>query len=356
MKKLMVLSGVFLGTCLAINVVGATNIEESKKGTVKIVAEVEGNRKIGTGIIVQVGVSECFIVTARHVIVGDPSPGVFFLSTPNRAVSSETIKMQEETDLALIRVNQPCPQDVKPLSLDSDVQLSGGEAFNIIGFPRTSGTPWAVTQAVHSGYNGSLMTFSGVADEGNSGGPLLAQGKVVGLVTQMFNNIGHAVPAATVRLALQNWINYKPSVKLIVDIWAESGKPYEIVPNGLRLGEKGFIDRDYEFTRIPETLKGSTYIMTAMNDKFERQANFLEFSVTKPVTVYVVHDVRYKEKPRWMSTFEDTGLVLVYGGATSATKNILYKKVFLAGKVTLGGNYPPQDAGNNGMYFVIVKD
>lgn len=47
--------------------------------------------------------------------------------------------------------------------------------------------------------------FSGAADEGNSGGPLLRNGQVVGVVTAMTAQYGYAVPSAIVQLTLEGW-------------------------------------------------------------------------------------------------------------------------------------------------------
>ena len=57
---------------------GAENIKDLKKGVVKITAQVEGKTKVGTGFIVRVEKNAAYIVTAAHVIEGDPQPQVTF--------------------------------------------------------------------------------------------------------------------------------------------------------------------------------------------------------------------------------------------------------------------------------------
>lgn len=49
------------------------------------------------------------------------------------------------------------------------------------------------------------MTFSGPFDEGNSGGPLLIDGKVIGVITEKSGDFGFAAPALFVDYALKGW-------------------------------------------------------------------------------------------------------------------------------------------------------
>ena len=55
------------------------------------------------------------------------------------------------------------------------------------------------------GRKGPDFAFSGAVDEGNSGGPVLYQGKVIGIVMEAGNGFGNAVPSPTVRLTLEGW-------------------------------------------------------------------------------------------------------------------------------------------------------
>ena len=62
-----------------------------------------------------------------------------------------------------------------------------------------------MTTGTLSGRRGSALSFAGVADEGNSGGPVLFQGKVVGIVTQVGAKFNSAAPAMLARFALEGW-------------------------------------------------------------------------------------------------------------------------------------------------------
>ena len=67
------------------------------------------------------------------------------------------------------------------------------------------GTSWMVTEAIIGGQQGSDLIFSGVIDEGNSGGPLLLKDKVVVVITQVFMSFGYAIPVLTGQYALKGW-------------------------------------------------------------------------------------------------------------------------------------------------------
>jgi hypothetical protein len=64
---------------------------------------------------------------------------------------------------------------------------------------------WTMTTGTLSGRRGSALSFSGTADEGNSGGPVLFQNKVVGIVTEVGAKFNTAVPAVVARFALDGW-------------------------------------------------------------------------------------------------------------------------------------------------------
>ena len=96
--------------------------------------------------------------------------------------------------LALLKVGGDVPDDVQVLSWDVTTQVVGGEEVHLIGFPRVGGNDWAVTKSTLSGLDGSVLKFSGGVAEGNSGGPLFYQGKVIGVVMEQ-GQFGNAKPA-----------------------------------------------------------------------------------------------------------------------------------------------------------------
>ncbi|MCH8745643.1 MAG: hypothetical protein IIB31_08350, partial [Chloroflexi bacterium] len=89
-----------------------------------------------------------------------------------------------------------------------------------------------------------------------------------------------------------------------------SGSTYQVVDGGLNAGATVYIDRGYAFTSVPSSVAGTTYIVTANNDKQANQANFLSFWVDQDVTVFVAYDSRASSLPNWLASWTDTGEIL----------------------------------------------
>lgn len=184
------------------------DIMELKKGVVKIEAQPEGElRKVGTGFIVRLKSGVAYIVTASHVVEGDKHPKVTFFTQPNRSFTATVTHLEggDPRGLATLVIEGGTPPDLRVLNLDESIQISGGEPVTLIGFPRVAGTPWAVTQGTIVGRSGKHITCSGVANEGSSGGPLIGNGRVIGVVTEMTDQFVYATPAVIVRVTLEGW-------------------------------------------------------------------------------------------------------------------------------------------------------
>lgn len=76
---------------------------ELRAGVVKIVSTLEGKRRTGTGFAVKADGTTVYIVTAAHVIEGDPSPKVEFFTRQNTQVSAVVLKQDLRYDLALLK-------------------------------------------------------------------------------------------------------------------------------------------------------------------------------------------------------------------------------------------------------------
>jgi hypothetical protein len=185
----------------------AQDIAQVKKGVVKITAQVEGKNRVGSGIIVKLDQDHAYIVTASHVIEGDQHPNIFFFSAPHRPFRARVLGLEggNPAGLAALLVEGKIPADLQALNLDQTTSVSGGESIMLIGFPRVEGSLWTVTTGTLSGRRGSALSFAGVADEGNSGGPVLFQGRVVGIVTEVGAKFNSAAPAVIARFALDGW-------------------------------------------------------------------------------------------------------------------------------------------------------
>ena len=181
--------------------------DDLKRGVVKITAQGEGQQsKVGTGFIVRVDKDAAYIVTAAHVVEGDPKPTVTFFSNPQRPLVAQVVGIEggDPQGLAALRVVGPIPEGVVALPLDPTTKVVGGEALTFIGFPRTL-PPWTVSTGSLSGMNGPTLAFQALVEEGHSGGPLLLNGQVIGVVSDTRGRLGYAVPAAILAVALRGW-------------------------------------------------------------------------------------------------------------------------------------------------------
>lgn len=144
----------------------------------------------------------------------------------------------------------------------------------------------------------------------------------------------------------------------VTGLAVKSKRFYEVVPRGLQVGSKMYSDRDYIYGYVSPSLQGKTYIRTANDDKLNRSKEFLSFRLSEPGVVYVAHDDRHSTRPSWLDEFSDTGeLVVLRAGVDGPIHTFsVFAKKFPAGNVTLGGNYPDRDVGNNSMYVVVISD
>ena len=183
------------------------SIQKLKQGVVKITSTLGGKQRIGTGIIVRLDRDAAYIVTASHVIEGDPHPKVSFFSKPNRPVTAKVIGLEggDQRGLGTLLVEGSLPGDLQALLFNESLRVSGGEQVTLIGFPSVAGTAWAVTQGTIAGSSGRELSFTAPADEGNSGGPLLMEGQVIGIITEVAGQFAHATPAMIAKFALESW-------------------------------------------------------------------------------------------------------------------------------------------------------
>ena len=205
--KFWVSVSVFLPALLAPGLLCAEPIEDIKAGIVKITAEVNGKPRVGTGIIVRLEKEAAYIVTASHVVEGDQEPQVAFYPDPNEPFTAKVLGSEtgEEKGLAALRVKGTLPSELRALQLDTETTVRGGEDIEIIGFPGLGLVPWAVTKGSIMGRQGPDLVFAAGVNEGNSGGPLLVNERVVGVVTSVLGQFRYATPSSIVQTALIGW-------------------------------------------------------------------------------------------------------------------------------------------------------
>lgn len=174
---------------------------ELRAGVVKIVSTLDGKRRTGTGFAVKADGTSVYLITAAHVIEGDPTPKVEFFTRQNTSVSAVVLKQDLRYDLALLKAESPQPSLV--LRLETTAAPKTGDEVTTIGFPQTGGA-WLMSRADLAGRDGADLILSGGAiDEGNSGGPVIKGGKVIGVVQGLQGKFARAMPAAMVAGTLE---------------------------------------------------------------------------------------------------------------------------------------------------------
>ena len=216
----LILAGIIV--CLTIlflwgdgSLLQAQELEDLKKGVVKITATAAGQQRVGTGFIVRIEDETAYLVTASHVVEG-ATLTINFFTNPDKDYAGTTRNMQggNPKGLAVIRVQGPLPEGIRSLGLASNFAVKGGESATVIGFRRSPSIQWGVLQGILTGQTGGDLIVSGaVANEGNSGGPILVNEKVVGVMTEVLDDIGYAVPASITKIILKGWgVRVEPTI------------------------------------------------------------------------------------------------------------------------------------------------
>lgn len=160
-----------------------------------------------TGSGVLVGPQE--ILTGAHVVANATFVQVQRLSDPTK-VAAQVVAISHDSDLALLRVEDPTfARGIRPAQVGDLPRLR--EAVQVVGFP-IGGEEVSITEGVvsrievqryeHSQRHLLAVTVDAAINEGNSGGPVFARGKVVGIAFQSLpdaENIGEMVPAPIIR-------------------------------------------------------------------------------------------------------------------------------------------------------------
>src|SRR5215208_1261576 len=188
--------------------------QRARKGVVEITVT-QGSGGLGSGPGQAQGSGFVYdadghIVTNEHVVDNADSVSVTFWN--GTKVDARVVGTDPSTDLAIIQVDAPASL-LYPLSLGDSSKLAVGDGVVAIGSPFaleetvTTGIVSALHREMTSPNNfaidDSIQTDAAI-NHGNSGGPLLnAQGKVVGVNSQIASDsggsdgVGFAIPSDT---------------------------------------------------------------------------------------------------------------------------------------------------------------
>ncbi|MCL4142672.1 UNVERIFIED_CONTAM: hypothetical protein GTU68_045831 [Idotea baltica] len=163
----------------------------------------------GSGVVLDSGL----VLTGAHVIADATFVQVQKLSDPNKYVA-KVESVCHDADLAVLRVEgERFMEDVSPAELGELPALRDPVA--VVGYP-VGGEEISVTEGVvsrvevqryaHSQRHLLAITVDAAINEGNSGGPVLKDGKVIGIAFQSLDdaeNIGEMVPTPIIKRFLR---------------------------------------------------------------------------------------------------------------------------------------------------------
>ena len=156
----------------------------------------------GSGFIVSRDDGVATVVTSSHVIEGVQFE-VTFAVEPSRSfpVPPEdviTIETQNINGLAAFRVRGKFPAQAQPLELVAGDGPALGQSLFLVGYPQMASSPRTVAR-VFSGRDGQRLVIDQSVGEGFSGGPVLLDNRVAGLITDTDNQFTYAVTSVVLR-------------------------------------------------------------------------------------------------------------------------------------------------------------
>ena len=224
-----------LGAVLPSGLAWAEEQDALKKGVVRILAQADGKPREGTGFIMKSQGGLVFIVTAAHVVGDDQAPRIEFYEGKSRTLPARIVGIEagEEQGLAVLAVEGEIPAHTV-LPLNQEKRIKDGDGVTMVGFPRKLGVPWAVTEGKIVARKGKLILVSGAVEEGNSGGPLVKDGQVIGVMVSKTANYAYAVPALIAKYTLESWhVGFTITLRAVPETLSPEGV-------GRMIGERRF--------------------------------------------------------------------------------------------------------------------
>ena len=162
----------------------------------------------GSGFVVGLDAEKATIVTAAHVIEGVQQLTVTFAADLAESFPAGKVLGMDagsRNGLAVFQVRGgPFPADVTFLRFDAESRPALGASLYLLGFPEMAPAP-RTAQRVLAARSGALLLIDQGIGEGFSGGPVLQDGKVVGVITDTDDQTTYAANARVAREALEGW-------------------------------------------------------------------------------------------------------------------------------------------------------
>ena len=223
----------------------------------------EAEKNIGSGVIIDEGGDDGYILTNNHVI--ENATRIQVQLSDGREYEAQRLLWTSQKDLALLKiVRRPGDNPFKPIRLAKDDDLLLGETVITVGNP--FGLGGSVSRGILSSKNRRTMSGNQKLDypdwlqtdadinPGNSGGPLInLRGELIGINVAIYGQdqgmgLGFAIPVKQISAALSDFF----TLEWTASLWFGArlrGAPYpltvrEVQPGspadraGLRIGQE----------------------------------------------------------------------------------------------------------------------
>lgn len=151
-------------------------------------------------------------------------------------------------------------------------------------------------------------------------------------------------------VATQEFDLSTPQILPFSDIYSSTGRPYRAAT--LEPGVFYYTDRNYRITKVPNELKGLTFLQTACSDGDTPDQLTVSLKLKYPSTVYFIDDARSEKLPAWArGKWQNTGLKIE--GTDPKTMKV-YQAELPAGILKLGPNRDGVRA-RKGHYLIAVR-
>ena len=171
------------------------------------IVKVSAGKAPGTGVVVEIRPEFVYIVTAAHVVEGGSSPKIVFASDPDKkkyqAKISDWQGEEQSRGLALLQVENPHLSNLGVIDPAPHGSAVPNMPVTVAGFPVPIDTLHVLSATIGS-VHGLDLNLSPQTGEGFSGGPVLIDGRVAGLVYGQTGDYGRAVSADVVQIYLRN--------------------------------------------------------------------------------------------------------------------------------------------------------
>ncbi len=187
------------GFVLTFPVLTMADISYVRSGVVKITVNAPAS-KAGAGIVVCRTRDDAYIVTAAHVVSGADDTAVWPAGVP-KSSSAEVMNIEignPTQGLALLRVPR-APKQLSALELSAE-PVDQGSQVDVIVHQSSTGE-WGILSGTVAKIQGRELVIQAPVEEQASGGPVLFEGRVAGLMQRKdpSGKFGFAVTAPTIR-------------------------------------------------------------------------------------------------------------------------------------------------------------